>query len=324
MPRPWPVALLPILSAGAIVSLTLVGSSAMQNQPATVSVVVTDTTGAPVHVGREDLSVELDGRRVGIVSVNVAEEMQDVVVVYDDLHIGPTQITRANDIVHTLLRDAPSGYGIGLVNTSAEPSVSVPATDDRAIVRQAVRRLRARGVQRWQEEPAIDVMARLERVGLDVRMQPGASPTSVLFISDSLRMALSPSRMEQRPQAILRWWRARLELVTADVPIYATATRGLHAPYGGPLGQGGGGSYAGGPPRASLVLQMIAADTGGVAPPVTNRPDAIVSRLLSDLRARHRLTLDVSAETYRRSERLVVKTTRPGVTVRHARGPGML
>lgn len=315
--RPVTVYLTVLVVAWAILSKAS-HPLARQSVPASVSIVVLDGRGTPVDdVTAEELTVVLDDRPVAVTGLERITGPMDVVVLYDDHHIDRVQTSRANAVVEALLQGVPDGWRVGLSNTSENPPRLIPPTTDRELVRRSLRGL----LGQWgfgqgdSIERAMQTLVRMEHLARDVRQSSPAPYTSMLLLADSLWVPLSPSRMEQLPQPALRWWRTHLEFLGADMPIYGVVPRGLVAPTRGHPGHW--------MENAALTLEMLAADTGGVVLPTSNDRGAIVRRLIADLHARRRLTLDASKDALLQG-RLTVTTSRPGATVRHARFGGRL
>jgi hypothetical protein len=311
-PRPVVVCLSVLAVAIAAILASASRPFASQNVPATVSIVV-DRRGTPLDdVTAEELTAVLDDRRVAILGVEPIPAPLDVVVLYDDNHIDRTQTSRANAVVAALLDGVPADWRVGLSNSSQNPPRLVPPSADRELVRRSLRGLLGQHGfgHGGYIETVMQTMTTLEHRARDVRQTPDAPFTAMLLIADRLWMPLSPSRLEPPPRPTLRWWRAHVEFLGAGVPIYGVVPRGLVAPT-----QGNPGYWV---DNAPLTLEMLAADTGGVVLPTSNDRAAIVRRLIDDLQARRRLILDVSKDALLKG-RLVVTTSRPGTTVRHAR-----
>lgn len=304
--RPVKVCLTVLAAAGAL----LVSTSyplARQNVPATISASVTDEKGGPVRdLGIDELTVEFDGRPVAVTAVEPHVGAYDIVVLYADSLMGRSSTSRANDIVQALLREAPAEHRIGFLNTSGEPPRHVPPTLDRELVRRSLRGLLGQasvaGPVMWSHEPTIEAIGRLELLARDVRREPGAAPRAILLIADTLLMTSAPVAGAAGPQAILQWWRARLEFRAADVPLYTVSTR-----------------MARDSVQASVVFEALAGETGGVALPWTPDRKRQVRALLDDLGLRLRLTLDMPVSALTEEATLRITTTRPGATVRYAR-----
>jgi hypothetical protein len=303
-----PAVYLPLFALILVFLCATARPTARQNVPATLSVVLAGDDGKAVdEVNAAELAVEVDGRRVAITAVERRIGPYEVVVLYADSLMGRSSTSRANDIVNALLREAPQEHEIGFLNTSGEPPRHVPPTLDRDLVRRSLRGLLGQasvaGPMMWSDEPTFETMSRLELLARDVRREPDATPRVILLIADTIQMAMEPSMQAEGPQAILQWWRARLEFRAADVPLYTVSTHlGRQSP-----------NYRLNP------HQRLADETGGLHLPLTPDRGRQARTLLDDLDVRHRLTLDLPASALTEDTTLTITTTRPGATVRYAR-----
>lgn len=299
-----------VLVCGVVATCLAGSSSARQERRADISVVVTASDGRPVEgLRREELTITLDGRTLPVVSLEHVTGPYDVVVVYDDMHLGATRTTRANEVVTALLHEAPPDWRIGLQNTSGRPVRLVPPTENRELLVKSLRGLLGQYMGAGGPWTAAAVVEQLERLAREVRQDPDARPTAVLLISEWFAVPLTLSGFTDEPDAGRGWWRAQAELNTGGIPLYAVSPQGITVPFAG-------GSAS----DLSFSLEMMAQTTGGTVLPSTNDRTAAVRRMLQDLAARYRVTVDVSAQALGQNEHLEVRTSRPGAVVRSARG----
>jgi VWFA-related protein len=302
----------------------------------TVDAVVLNRQGGPVtDLRASDFSLSEDGVRQEIVSFEavqrpaptgpvgppeaappprvssnraaVAGSTRTFLVVFDDLHMGPTEAARARGAVAPLLQSTAEGDRVTLVATSGASWWHARMPDGREGLLRIARRLRGRAGTRDDDDALRGTLEVLVRALASLGGVRGRKP--VLFLSGGF--AYDPTFAGLLRQAVT-------EARRVNAVIYFVDARGLVAlPPSGPRA---GSRSVGSPLAGSAGSASLAWDTGGFA--VEDRND-----LADGARAIARESLSYYLLGYLPPERgrdgfrrIEVKVAREGVKVRARRG----
>ena len=333
-----------ILAALVAVGIAAQGQELPEPQPVfpaetelvTVDAVVLNRRGSPVTGLRaSDFSLSEDGVRQEIVSFEavqrpaptgpvglpvaalaprvssnraaVAGSARAFLVVFDDLHMGPTETARARGAVAPLLQSTAEGDRVTLVATSGTSWWHARMPEGREGLLRIVQRLRGRAGTRDDDDALRAALEVLVRALASLEGVRGRK--SVLFLSGGF--AYDPTFAGLFHEAVT-------EARRVNAAIYFVDARGLVALP--PSGSRGGLRSAGSPLAGSAGSASLAWDTGGFA--VEDRNDlADGAREIARESSSYYLLGYVPPERGRDGFRHIeVKVAREGVRVRARRG----
>ncbi len=317
-----------------------------------VSAIVT-RDGEPVRgLMIDEVEVYEDGRRqplvafefVDLTTVEGPEQRRDFVLVLDDRHISPPQTRATRDFARTFIDSLGPHDRLAVVNTGSKEFVHQLSTDreeSRALVGRVhgeLTRFREAAETEFHAHVTFEV---LRRVAAVLQRQGPNERRTVVLVSEGHSVLPNDPR-DRQDVAVRQAYRAVLRYAsTANVAVYAVDPRGLMADQPVPVSRepvtdaraAFATSRSGLPTSLAQELAdamaarrfgslgQMAYQTGGLLTVDRNDLQKDIPRIIQDSRQYYRLVyVQPDAEgAERRTRRIDVKVSRPGVEVRARR-----